>query len=79
MVSIRPLFVRSMNRVAAIGVIERRRRSDGAERHPGGRQAMRVMVLIKATQESEAGVMPDQRLLTEMGAERRRAQITRKP
>jgi hypothetical protein len=28
---------------------------------------MRVMVLIKATEESEAGVMPSQELLTEMG------------
>ena len=28
---------------------------------------MRVMVIIKATGDSEAGVMPDQRLLTEMG------------
>ena len=28
---------------------------------------MRVMVIVKATKESEAGVMPDQRLLTEMG------------
>jgi hypothetical protein len=29
---------------------------------------MRVMVLIKATRESEAGVLPDEKLLTEMGA-----------
>jgi hypothetical protein len=29
---------------------------------------MRVMVLIKATKESEAGIMPDQKLLAEMGA-----------
>ena len=29
---------------------------------------MRVMVLIKADRNSEAGVMPDQNLLTEMGA-----------
>jgi hypothetical protein len=28
---------------------------------------MRVMVIIKATKDSEAGVMPDERLLTEMG------------
>jgi hypothetical protein len=28
---------------------------------------MRVMVLVKATEESEAGVMPSQELLTEMG------------
>ncbi len=29
---------------------------------------MRVMVMIKATAESEAGVMPSEQLLTEMGA-----------
>jgi hypothetical protein len=29
---------------------------------------MRVMVLVKATEESEAGQMPSQELLTEMGA-----------
>lgn len=29
---------------------------------------MRVMVMIKATKESEAGIMPDEKLLTEMGA-----------
>jgi hypothetical protein len=28
---------------------------------------MRVMVMVKATKASEAGVMPDERLLTEMG------------
>jgi hypothetical protein len=28
---------------------------------------MRVMVMVKATQESEAGVMPDEKLLTDMG------------
>ena len=28
---------------------------------------MRVMVIVKASKESEAGVMPDERLLTEMG------------
>jgi hypothetical protein len=28
---------------------------------------MRVMVIVKATKESEAGVMPDERLLSEMG------------
>ncbi len=29
---------------------------------------MRVMVMVKATKESEAGVMPSEQLLTEMGA-----------
>jgi len=28
---------------------------------------MRVMVIVKATKASEAGVLPDERLLTEMG------------
>src|SRR5687767_7592389 len=28
---------------------------------------MRVMVIVKATEASEAGVMPDERMLTEMG------------
>ncbi|MGQ0549555.1 MAG: YciI family protein [Armatimonadota bacterium] len=28
---------------------------------------MRVMVLVKATKESEAGVLPDKKILTEMG------------
>ncbi len=28
---------------------------------------MRVIVMVKATKESEAGVLPDERLLTEMG------------
>jgi len=28
---------------------------------------MRVMVIVKATKDSEAGVMPDEKLLTEMG------------
>ncbi len=29
---------------------------------------MRVMVLVKASKESESGVMPGEKLLTEMGA-----------
>ena len=29
---------------------------------------MRVMVIVKANEESEAGVMPSEQLLTEMGA-----------
>jgi hypothetical protein len=33
-----------------------------------GDSTMRVMVLIKADQDSEAGVMPSEQLLTEMGA-----------
>jgi hypothetical protein len=40
---------------------------------PGGRpssneeRTMRVMVIVKATKNSEAGVMPSEKLLTEMG------------
>jgi hypothetical protein len=29
---------------------------------------MRFMILVKATKESEAGILPDEKLLTEMGA-----------
>src|SRR4029079_4195237 len=32
-----------------------------------GEEAMRFMVMVKATEESEAGVMPSTELLTEMG------------
>src|SRR6266403_4621298 len=32
-----------------------------------GETTMRFMILIKATKDSEAGVMPSERLLTEMG------------
>ncbi|BAY59821.1 hypothetical protein NIES2135_66980 (plasmid) [Leptolyngbya boryana NIES-2135] len=28
---------------------------------------MKVMVIVKATQDSEAGIMPSEQLLTEMG------------
>jgi len=31
------------------------------------RQTMRFMIIVKATKDSEAGVMPDEKLLTEMG------------
>jgi len=34
---------------------------------PKGETAMRVMVIVKATKDSEAGVMPSQELLTAMG------------
>ena len=33
---------------------------------------MRVMVIVKADENSEAGVMPSQQLLTEMGKYKRR-------
>ncbi len=33
---------------------------------------MRFMVMVKATEESEAGVMPSEQLLTDMGSSTRR-------
>jgi hypothetical protein len=39
----------------------------GSEPEPEEDTTMRFMILIKATKDSEAGVLPDQRLLTEMG------------
>src|SRR5205823_7007024 len=38
-----------------------------ARTQPEGTTTMRVIVLVKASKESEAGVMPSQELLTEMG------------
>src|SRR5438874_11341451 len=35
--------------------------------NPKGDSTMRVLVLVKATKDSEAGVMPSKELLTEMG------------
>src|SRR3982750_2149041 len=42
-------------------------RADSAALWIGGDKPMRVMVLVKATKESEAGVLPSTELLTEMG------------
>src|SRR5262249_12965130 len=42
------------------------RRSD-QEAQPIRRRPMRVMVIVKATRNSEAGIMPSEKLLTEMG------------
>ena len=42
------------------------RRPGSTHGHQGG-TTMRVMVLIKADDNSEAGILPDERLLTEMG------------
>jgi hypothetical protein len=36
-------------------------------KHSTGDFIMKVMVLVKATQDSETGVMPSEQLLTEMG------------
>jgi hypothetical protein len=37
------------------------------QNHSTGDYTMKVMVLVKATQDSEAGIMPSKQLLTEMG------------
>src|SRR5262245_53131570 len=39
----------------------------GLNRHTQGVTTMRVMVVVKATKNSEAGVLPDEKLLTAMG------------
>jgi len=39
-----------------------------SESAPRRRETMRVMVIIKASKDSEAGVMPSEQLLTQMGA-----------
>src|SRR5258705_9992134 len=39
----------------------------GSELNTKGDNTMRVMVIIKANKDSEAGVLPDEKLLTEMG------------
>jgi len=38
-----------------------------AELHQKGDRTMRFMVIVKATKESEAGVLPDAKILAEMG------------
>jgi hypothetical protein len=45
------------------------RRDDGAQRAgmKRGGETMRVMVLVKASKDSEAGILPDTNMLTEMG------------
>jgi hypothetical protein len=42
---------------------------DGARspQTPNGDAAMRFMIIVKATKESEAGVMPEDALIAEMG------------
>ena len=42
-------------------------RKTGSETETEGDTTMRFMVLVKANKDSEAGVMPDEKLLTEMG------------
>jgi hypothetical protein len=41
-------------------------RAAGADRRPR-RNTMRVMVMVKATKDSEAGTLPDEKLLADMG------------
>src|SRR5205807_8575483 len=41
--------------------------SSASNHQPEGNTAMKFMVIVKATKDSEAGVMLDQQLLTEMG------------
>src|SRR5262245_40380620 len=43
------------------------RKPDRSTNHNASRSSMKVMVLVKATKESEAGEMPSPQLLTEMG------------
>src|SRR5688572_26941155 len=40
----------------------------GVPARQGGESTMRVMVIVKANEDTEAGVPPDRKLLTEMGA-----------
>jgi hypothetical protein len=40
---------------------------NGLGTQPEEKTTMRVMVIVKATKESEAGVLPDKKILTEMG------------
>jgi hypothetical protein len=50
------------------GEIQRGSLSPGIRREREGESNMRVMVIVKANEDSEAGVMPSEQLLTEMGA-----------
>src|SRR6059058_1622445 len=54
-----------MGRLSILGRFARR--MGRADPETNRRHTMRVMVLVKATKESEAGQMPSQELLTEMG------------
>ena len=64
-VSISRFAVRQRSRAR---IVLNRRRETGALRYSsGGEMTMRFMILVKATKDSEAGVLPDEKLLTEMG------------
>src|SRR4029453_7749277 len=51
----------------SIGCLLLRRMDEGRQGHWKRRQAMRFMVIVKATKDSEAGKLPSTELLTAMG------------
>src|SRR2546428_7295786 len=60
-----PPFVRRVSRAWV-----RRSKSSGSlapNPKPQGGTTMRVMVLVKANKDSEAGILPDKKILTDMG------------
>jgi hypothetical protein len=58
-----PLLVRLVSRHR----VRRVRSRPGCERKPERRYDVRFMILIKADKNTEAGALPDEKLLTEMG------------
>src|SRR5512134_2996390 len=52
---------------AEAGHALRSRQLDSPASNKQGGTPMRFMVIVKASKDSEAGVLPDERLLTEMG------------
>jgi hypothetical protein len=62
-VSIPVVFVRRQSRAR----VEIRPRPSGARLETRRRFEMRFMVIVKANKDSEAGVLPDKKILTEMG------------
>jgi hypothetical protein len=64
--SIRPPFVRRVGRAKVLPVAPGDGEADPDPKSQGD-MAMRFMILVKATKDSEAGVLPDERLLAAMG------------
>src|SRR5687768_14266573 len=56
---------KSFRRVSISHVLVRR--DSEAKKNEEGEFTMRVMVIIKANEQSEAGVLPDEKLLADMG------------
>jgi hypothetical protein len=56
-----------LSRAMSISAMPVRRVGEGALANPSRRTNMRVMVIVKATSESEAGTLPGTELLTAMG------------